>query len=150
MFALMGRYLLIIIGILFSTQILANDFFRKAQKHKQEYKALAEYIIREGYHRNFSSLHYYFRLDTINDRIISNFCKKFKISEILIQGTHVNKYDKVPSDSVIIFQRKHINVVGTRKEIIVDCSMEKKDYPDFKGYGQRLDRIDRGIYYYEH
>lgn len=150
----MRKMLLVVTSIFFliSTLQAEDGFYRKAKKHKEEFSEIALYIISKGYHKNFSTAFLYIQVDTIEDKRIKKFCKKFDIHQLTIQGKYdyQGKSGKFVEDSVIIFERKYTPVIGPRHEIIIDCSTEKKDYPDFEGYGQKLIRIEKGIYYFRH
>jgi len=150
----MGKMFLVVLSVFFlnCTLYAGDGFYRKAKKHKQEFNEMTLYIISKGYHRYFSNPYLYIQVDTIKDTRIKKFCRKFEIFQLTIQGKYdyQGKSGKFVEDSVIIFERKYTPVIGARCEIIMDCSIEKKDYPDFEGYGQKLIRIEKGMYYFRH
>jgi hypothetical protein len=150
----MRKILLVVMAFLFLNCTLhaGDGFYRKAKKHKEEFKEIALYIISKGYHKNFSNAYLYIGVDTLEDVRIKKFCRKFNIHQLTIQEKYdyQGKSGEFVEDSVIIFERKYTPVIGPRHEIIIDCSIEKKDYRDFEEYGQKLRRIEKGIYYFRH
>jgi hypothetical protein len=138
---------------LFNSTVLAGDgLYRKAKRHKEEFSEMGLYIISKGYHRNFINHYLYIPVETIEDKRIKKFCKKFNIYQLTIQGNYdyQGKSGRFVEDSVIIFERNYIPFFGARHEIIIDCSTVKKDYPDFAGYGQKRIKIEKGMYYFRH
>jgi len=150
----MNRVFLMVVTVFFlNISLFAGDgFYRKAKKHKEEFREIATYLISNNYHRNFVNAYLDIQVDTIQNIKLKNFCKKFRIKHLVIQGEYdyQGKTGKFLEDSVIVFGTKYVPVLGSRHEIIIDCTDEKKDWDNFEGYGQKQVRIEKGMYYFGH
>src|SRR5690242_1018490 len=99
------KLLFFLVLFIFNNSVKANcSFFKKVKKSQDEFIEMTRYIISNNYNKEFKYPILSIKVDTVSDTRIKQFCKKFDIDYIDIQGKYdyQQKNSKFVEDSVII------------------------------------------------